>query len=400
MSGRDSKRKKTTGKKPVAQATGRVATRRPATERMQDKVARRQQRRAYQSITPAAPTTGSEQEQTQARLEQITQKMESLQQAAALADVYGDLEDIDSVLAVLPADVEALRTQGYVFRNYLERKVEVLSGQWAEMRQQVSRDVERRSRELDREVARARSAIQAAQGGGSDQINRAESALRMLESKVSAAQDTVEGMYDALDENVTQTQAQAEQIAWALEQASQASFGFLPAEDLVMASPAQLLETKKDGPEGVLFLTDERLVFERKEKVATKKVLFIATEKETVQEELFAIPIGQVEEVKTSQAGLLGHKELLELIFSRQAPLSGARLRLRRVDNEEWATLLGRVRSGEIAQERTQPKGEAAAEEARQVPTKCPTCGAQITVTVVKGMREMTCEYCSSVIRL
>ena len=36
----------------------------------------------------------------------------------------------------------------------------------------------------------------------------------------------------------------------------------------------------KDDPEGVLFLTDQRILFEQKEEVATKKFLFITKERE------------------------------------------------------------------------------------------------------------------------
>jgi predicted nucleic acid-binding Zn-ribbon protein len=385
-------------KRPTGRAAKKPTARKSAAERLQRKSARREQRRAYRSA--ALPTTTAPAETAQAQLEALTQKLAALQQAAALTDIHDDLADVDGVLATLPADIEALRARGYVFRSYLERKVEVLSEQWAEARERVLQEIERRSRELARNMDQAERALQAAQTGGTAQISRAESAVQMLESKVSAAQDSIEAMFDALDDNVTQTQAQVEAIEWALDQADQASFDFYPAEDLVAACRAQLLETKKEGPEGVLFLTDERLIFERKEEVATKKVLFITTEKETIQEPVFAVPIGQIEEVKASQAGFLGHKEMLEIGFSREAPLSQARLRLRGADNEEWAGLIGRVRSSDIAGERTRPKEEAAVEAAREVPTKCPTCGAVLTTPVVKGMREITCEYCGTVIRL
>jgi hypothetical protein len=150
----------------------------------------------------------------------------------------------------------------------------------------------------------------------------------------------------------------------------------------------------------VLYLTDERLIFEQKEKKATKKVLFIATEKEEVQQLVFAVPIGQIEEVKASQKGFMGRKEMMELLFTPEADLSGATLRLRGADNEEWAGLIGRVKSGEIARERTRPKDEAMVESARAAPTICPTCGAALDVEIVRGMRQITCEYCGTVIRL
>ncbi|MEE8389874.1 MAG: hypothetical protein V3S14_03630, partial [Anaerolineae bacterium] len=93
-------------------------------------------------------------------------------------------------------------------------------------------------------------------------------------------------------------------------------------------------------------------------------------------------------------------KEMLELFFAPEADLSGATLRLIGAQNEDWAGLIGRVKSGEIEKERTQPKDEEAVKAVRDAPTKCSTCGATLSVEIVRGMQEITCEYCGSVIRL
>ena len=76
-------------------------------------------------------------------------------------------------------------------------------------------------------------------------------------------------------------------------------------------------------------------------------------------------------QVKTSEKGFMGRKQLLDLTFASEADLSGAQLRLIGADNEDWAALIGRVKSGEIANERSRPKDEAAVEAARTAPTKC-----------------------------
>ena len=82
-------------------------------------------------------------------------------------------------------------------------------------------------------------------------------------------------------------------------------------------------------------------------------------------------PVGQVEEIKASDKGFMGRKEMLELRFASEADLSDATLRLHGgADNEEWAGLIGRVKSGEIARERTQPKEEA--KESHHSPTSAP----------------------------
>ena len=343
---------------------------------------------------------GTVSEETRKKLEALQSKLGEQQEALLLTSARTEIEDITTTLSLLPTEIEELRTRGYVFRSFLEQKVSVLAEQWAKTQGRASREIARHQQGLKQEAAAAENAVRLATSGRASAVARAESAVETLECKVDAARSAVGAMYDTLQENVDQTHSQVKDIRWLLDQMDEACFPLHPAEDPVAASEAQYMETKKDGPKGVLYLTDERLIFEQKEKKATKKVLFIATEKEQLQEQIFAVPVGQIDEVKTSQKGFLGHKQMMEVLFAPEADLSGALLRLRGADNEEWAALIGRVKSGEIAKERTRPKDEAAVEAARAVPTKCPTCGATLSVEIARGMREITCEYCGSVIRL
>jgi hypothetical protein len=334
-------------------------------------------------------------------LDELQDQLGDVQESLLLTKVRDDMEDQQTTLSLLPGRIEELRSRGYVFRSFLEKKVGVLAEQWEETRVGVSREIDRRTRELERESDEAERVLRrAAEHASPSAIARAESAVQTLESKVKAAESAIEAMYDTLRQNTNQTQSQIEQIEWLLDQMDEASFQLHPAEDPVAACKGQFMETQKDGPKGVLYLTDERLIFEQKEKKPTKKVLFIATEKEEVQRLVFAVPIGQIEEVKASQKGIMGRKEMMELLFTPEADLSSAMLRLRGADNQKWAGLIGRVKSGEIARERTRPKDEAVVESARAAPTTCTTCGAALDVEIVRGMREITCEYCGTVIRL
>jgi chromosome segregation ATPase len=347
-----------------------------------------------------AASSRSVSEETRAKLDELQDQLGDLQESLLLTNVQDDMEGIQTTLSLLPPRMEQLRTRGYVFRSFLERKVGVLAQQWEDTQSRIHREVSQRTRQLTRESEESESVLRVAMAGGSTQVGRAEAAIKALEHKVDAAHASIRAMYDTLRQNVNQTQSQIEQIEWLLDQVDEASFELYPAEGPVAACKGQLMETKKDGPDGVLYLTDERLIFEQKEKKATKKVLFVATEKEEIQELIFAVPIGQIEEVKASQKGFMGRKEMMELLFTPEADLSEAVFRLRGADNEDWAGMIGRVKSGEIARERTRPKDEAAMESARAAPTKCPTCGAALDVEIVRGMREITCAYCGTVIRL
>jgi hypothetical protein len=311
------------------------------------------------------------------------------------------MAEVETALSLLPTEIEELRTRGYVFRSFLENKVGVLSDQWDEMKDKVAAEVTKHTQDLERDANAAERALRQAMGGNASLMTRAESVIESLESKVYAARSAVGAMYAPLEQNVDQTKRQVKVIRWLLDQIDEASFELHPVEDPVAACKAQYIEREDEGPEGVLYLTDERLIFEQKEEVATKKVLFITTQKETVQEFVFDVSVGHVDEAKASdKKKFLRRKEMLELLFAPDADLSGATLRLLDADNEEWAALIGRVKSDEIAKERTQPKDEAAEEALRSAPTKCPTCGATLSVEIVRGMNEISCEYCGSVIRL
>lgn len=344
-------------------------------------------------------------EEAAERLEALQDQMGDLQGSLMLTRVRNEIEEIETALAMLPSEIEELRARGYVFRGFLENKVGVLGEQWDEVYDRVSREIDRQLRELEREASRADIALRQAAGGDVGQLTHAESAIETLEEQVRAAESAATGLYSTLGGNVNQTRSQVGEIRWLLDELDEASFDLYSGEDPVAACKAELADEREEA-KGVLYLTDERLIFERKEEVATKKVLFITTEKELVQELFFEVPIGQVERAQASQKGLLGGKEMLELTFAPEADLSEVTLRLRGADNEEWAGLVGRVRSGDIARERIESEEEeeveveAAAEEEREVPTKCPTCGATFTTPVTRGVREIQCEYCGTVVRV
>ncbi len=341
-------------------------------------------------------------EETRAKLEALQDKLGDLQEAVLLTGAHDDMEEIETALAMLPTELEKLRTRGYAFRSFLENKVQVLAGQWDETHERALREIQKRTRELEGESDEAESALRQAAVGRPALVSRADGAISTLESKVNAARSAIAAMYSTLKENVNQTRGQVEEIRWLLDQIDEASFDLHPAEDPVLACEAQYMETEKEGPKGVLYLTDERLIFERKEKVTTKKVLFIATEKETVQELVLEVPVGQIDESKAQdKRKFLGHKEMLELLFAPEADLSGATIRLHGgARNEDWNALIGRVKSGEIDKERARPKDQAVVEAARSAPTKCTTCGATLPAEIVRGQREITCQYCGTVIRL
>jgi hypothetical protein len=374
---------------------------------------RRQQKEVRRAApTPPAPTPAAAPGAAPTAADALqleANRFNGLQERLMLTQINDELEDIDSAIAALPANVENMRARGYVFKSYLEKKVETLSTQWRDLKPRVQNTVQTQQRALQGEAGLVGARVARRQLAGP--------ALDALESKLGAAIHSLEGMYDALDDNINQTQQQLDDISWTLQQAEQACFGFLPTEAPVEAVPANWKKPgDKDGVDGVLYLTDQRLIFEQKEQVATKKMLFITTEKQTVQSLAWAVPAAQIAKALGSKKGFMSKDDYLTITLAEGAGLTGgdgqplyddmgrpqasADIHLKGETGAAWQGYLGRVKSGEIAKERTVPVDTAAQESVTNAPTKCTTCGATLTQTILRGQTEVKCEYCGSVMRL
>ena len=338
------------------------------------------------------------------RVEAVEDRFRSMQDDIALRWVNDALGDIDTALRDLPASIQQARSRGYVFKSYLEKKADVLAQQWAELRPRVMSAVDERSRELRYQSDLFQQRLPFLRPNRSEvELATAESALSDLESRVRATKGSIEGMYNALQGNLRQTTDQVKEMVWVLDQVDGATFKLYPGEGVASAVKAQWMTSEKEGPKGIFYLTEERVLFEQKEEVATKKVLFIATEKQKLQELKWEAPLSQIESARASEKGGailgIGKKEILEFDFGSSVKVRSALLRLE-ADSDAWQALIGRTKSGDIAGERTAPKDKTAVEVARAAPTKCNVCGATITQAVVKGMTEIKCEYCGTVTRL
>ena len=137
-------------------------------------------------------------------------------------------------------------------------------------------------------------------------------------------------------------------------------------------------------------------------------MLFIATEKQKVQALGWDVPVANIATAAGSKRGFMNKDDFLTVTCADGAGLRSpdgasyqtADIHLKGETGEAWQGFIGRVKSGDIAKERTVPVDEKAAAAVANAPTKCGTCGATITQTILRGQTEMTCQYCGSVIRL
>lgn len=348
-------------------------------------------------------------EQLKREIDSIGRAINSLHAKVRLAELRDAVEDLQTNIANLPNKVRDLRVLGYPFEKGLEEQVSDLAQQWASLQPMVLAQIEQQTIALElalrpvEEQFRRLIGLPVASPEVSLHVAQTKAAISSLESKVSAAQGQIRGMYDALERQVGEFHRHLQRVDWTLKQLAEASFPLLATEAGIMAVKATWIKGEKEDkndPQGILYLTDQRLLFEQKQEIATKKVLFIAREKEKVQKLLFEVPLAWIEDVKASKRGFLGHEDHLEFTLAPNAPALTAHFHIDGQDCNTWQSLVGRAKAGEFDQDRAVPLDQTVVEKVKSAPTACPHCGAAITTQVLRGMDSIRCEYCGKVIRL
>jgi hypothetical protein len=229
-----------------------------------------------------------------------------------------------------------------------------------------------------------------------------ENEMDLLEDKVRSAEGTISGMYNTFKNQVYAVKKHLDDVDKMLTQLAEASFKLLPTEGGIMAVKAiwcKDVKERDDDPEGVLFLTDQRLIFEQREEVATKKILFIATEKKKVQELKWEAPVALVEQILTGKQGMMKNEDHLDLRFASGAPLQTIHLHIWQ-PCEEWLALINRAKVKDFDKTRAIAIDQAAVDKVKSLPGQCPSCGANLSQIVLRGQDSVKCEYCGFVIRL
>lgn len=335
-------------------------------------------------------------------------KIGTLQDGVRLTNSRDALEDIQTTINSMEQRVATLRQKGYAFENSLETQAKDFARQWKSVLPNVQQQINIQSaqlsailRSIETQLPRLTTTLNNP-AAARPILNSLLTSVNSLESNTSSVERTINGMYDTLNNQVQKAVKHISEIEWMLTQISEASFKLMPNEAGVMAVKSVWWKTgreQKDDPEGVLFLTDQRMIFEQKEEVATKKILFIATEKQKVQNLLLDIPVALVEDIKTSKQGMLKNEDHLDIIFETGAQVRSAHFHIWQ-DCSLWQGLINRVRMKDFDKDRVIAIDQAEVEKVKTAPTICPSCGGKIDQVILRGMDRINCGFCGQVIRL
>lgn len=345
----------------------------------------------------------------QAGIQSAQGKINSLQTGVRLTYLRDEIEDYETKTSLLQSKVAAVRTKGYVFGKDLENIAEKLRTQWMSISPKVIEQVNMQSNLLDIDLRSLEAVMQQLTArsmnvaGAMPFLNQVNAGISTLESKVSSTQETIKGMYDDFSQALTKMMADLTHLEWMLEQFSSATFQLLNTEAAVNAVNAVWEITGKEAkgdPKGLLYLTDQRLFFEQKEEIATKKILFITTEKEKIHKLLFEFPAVMVERMQTAKEGFFKNEDHIDLELASGAPFPVVHFHLDGQDCNEWLSQIGKVKGREYDMDRVVAIIAEEIEKVKKAPSQCPSCGGVINQPVLRGMDTLKCGYCGYVIRL
>jgi hypothetical protein len=133
-----------------------------------------------------------------------------------------------------------------------------------------------------------------------------------------------------------------------LTQRDEAKFQLRAGEGVVIGAKATWLRSQEDHPEGVLYLTNQRIIFEQKQKVATKKFFFISTDSKLVHQALLEVSIKAIEEVTATKKGFFRNKDHLEMTFASEMSVPAAYFSLHSHGSVSWNELVRQAKSADL----------------------------------------------------
>ncbi|MEI7846472.1 MAG: hypothetical protein WCK35_11780 [Chloroflexota bacterium] len=348
-------------------------------------------------------------------VDQITSEINSLQsrlgwmqESVRLKNTLNSVEDLQTSIIGMPQRIVKIRSNGYVFEKELEKEANGFPGQWAIINQPLQNQINQQMKTLStamRTLELKMTQLQAVRlnpGAARPIILSIQFEMDALEDKIKAAENTLNGMYDAFDHVVSNFKQHLDNIEYMLTQLAEAKFTLLPTEGGLRAVKSiwyKNVKEQSDDPEGVLFLTDQRILFEQKEEIVTKKFLFITTAKQKVQELKWEIPVILIDEVQPTKQGMLKNEDHLNIRYKEGASLESTHLHIWQ-DCNEWMQLLNRAKIKDFDKDRAITIDQAEIAKVKALPSKCPSCGASMDQVVLRGQESINCEYCGFLIRL
>jgi seryl-tRNA synthetase len=299
----------------------------------------------------ASLNTASAHQDVSSEASSLNSALQNLQNRSSFVDLQTEILNLDSSLNKLSQLIDSARSKGYCFQSDLDEKAYEAASRWESARERVISAADQQAQNFQSRLPSLNPHIQRVNtvlsnpGMAGPQIKNARQQVDNLQTEVDRIQRSLKDQYSPIETQVRELTNRLNEIHWALDQLPEAKFRMEKGEDLVLAVSSRWDKEGKDDPEGVLYLTNKRLIYERKQKVATKKVLFITTASDLVHEVLVDQSLENIQSSKAEGKGLLGHQDFL---YVQSAKMGNLAFHLRGQNGKMWQQLLEKARSGRL----------------------------------------------------
>lgn len=293
-------------------------------------------------------------------IQRLQERADAVWDDAEFRTLRERLADLDSLVDELPIALGRVRERGYAWRKGLEGRVREACARWPEVRRGAEAEMERHAERLAPEVGRAEAAVEdliPLEDHPLDEvlstILRAEDALRHLHEAAAEATGHVARLLEPFDDEVQRLAKEVRDCLRVLDVRDSAYFALEPDEHLVEAVEAAWLRPEGHEHAGVLYLTDRRLIYERREQVPGRRVFLFRRPPVRVQEVAWELPVADLDlgEDEGIDRAVILRKDLLVLRFRAPHSPREAVLRLNATP-EAWRERIAQVHSGAIRGDR------------------------------------------------
>ncbi len=336
---------------------------------------------------------------------QLKQRYTTALHSVSLKKITNELNEVNGLVSGLPGEIGKLRDRGYAFAGYLSTQIDDLVQGWNATRQQAEEALRVEIAQVKAESAGLQplaSKLDSAMVKGpvlKIAATQLEQQLDLFEQSVKAAEERVKGVFAPAAKQAREIKNRVGKLNWYMDRVDEATFDFNATEAVYLVATAEWVKTGKgkDDPDGLLYLTDQRLIFERKEKEGG----FLGFGAKKVQGIEWELPLSAIQGIESEKKGFLGGKDIVHVQHSGGGVGSPVTVEVKGGINANWyAQQLERAQRGDIDQERALQPAADVVERVRNAPTACAACGAPFTTPITRSMTELACEYCGTIVRL
>ena len=306
--------------------------------------------------------------------------------------VYG----IDETISKLPARISSIRQMNYRIQASFEDDQLKAASRWATIGPAIKSEVSSRAATLKMDLSSLERDINSRRLHPSFEI----SGLTGLDMRINTLRVLVYDFSSRIQGELVQLDSVLTPLAQGLSAAestvkltSSASFQWKEGETPVIAVHAKDMNEKM---EGILTLTNQRIIYENQKEIVLKKTLFIVTEKKIERQMSLERPIGSVSKLTKGRVGLLAGAGLY--IEFKQGDIQ-LKLDTKSEEADQVVKYYGLITSGQVDEElgKMKPMEQKSAEK-RVV--SCPKCGAPYTGEIYRGQQTVQCKYCNTIITI